>query len=107
MIAPEWRGDRGLAPPGWRQGVTPGGYRRGRGAGRCIPQAFVADSPPRRSPSTAKQFVVELAMQGAVAKRCVAPDSRSLGIANKSKTRTTHDPSGGPAHKISLTSRFG
>lgn len=56
MIAPEWRGDRGLAPPGWRQGVTPGGYRRGRGAGRCIPQAFGADSPSRRSPSTAKQL---------------------------------------------------
>jgi len=40
MTAPEWRGDRGLAPPSRRQGVNPGGYLPRQGRGALHPASF-------------------------------------------------------------------
>ena len=47
MTARKWRGDRGLAPPGWRQGVTPGGYPPPAGARGAASRRLLALTPRR------------------------------------------------------------
>ena len=47
---------RGLAPSCGARALLPAAIRGGGGAGRSIPRASGADSPPRRSPAAAKPF---------------------------------------------------
>ena len=57
-----------LPRPAGARVLFPAATGRGRGAGRSIPRAFGADSPPRRSPSAAKPSVFDAPAQSRAAK---------------------------------------
>ena len=103
MTSPERRSDRGLAPPGWRQNVTPGGYppRQGRGAlhpagfRRCLPDAVLT---VRGQPALllCSPFKATLPSMGVPLDR---PSSQLYLLERIKNLEVAHDPSvvAGPA----------
>jgi hypothetical protein len=76
-MAPRVAGSVAALPrPAGARVLFPAATRRGRGAGRSIPRALGADSPPRRSPSAAKPSVFDAPAQSRAAKRCAYRTSR-------------------------------